>query len=142
MAHTRPWNKITPLDSDNAGYGAAEIRTKMDDIEDRLLINHVWGESIDYDGEHLSDRVVVITGSSSPVNINLGNYQPRVIRINLGNGIGAVQLNITTTSVSTDYSRRFLLLIKQGTETPLNYIVFPSNFKWHNNTTVNIVQNA
>jgi len=142
MAHTREWIEGVPLDVDNAGYGANEMRTKWVDIKERMEIDHVWDISINDDGEHLSNRIEIIDNVTGTLNLNFSSPNARIKRINLATGAGTVTLNISSSGVPSLYARRFLLFIKQATSgTPVD-IIFPSDSVWHNGFITNITANA
>jgi len=55
MAHTIDWTVsfvTVPPDTEAAREGALRIRNLKKALEERLLIDHVWRDSIDTDGEH------------------------------------------------------------------------------------------
>jgi hypothetical protein len=73
MAHTRSWDNTSPANSDAANLGAQEIRQFKEDTDERMQIDHVWGDSINTDGRHAA--LSMVEQSSHPTgSANLGKF--------------------------------------------------------------------
>lgn len=134
---TRAWDENIPLDSENAGQGALQMRNKWLDIQERMQINHVWDVSTTYDGEHLDDKIVNLGSVSGNVSINMN--QGRIFTMTLSGNITIT--SITNSGASSEYSRHAILLIKQHSSN-IYAVTFPSSWKWHNDTVINVTATA
>lgn len=71
MAFSTEWNTAVPADSDPIGQGANEIRKTKAALEERLSVEHVFGESDD-DGLH---KQVTMKGKASAPSIEDGEVK-------------------------------------------------------------------
>ena len=52
MPHTRDWDESIPPNSQAAALGATRIRDMKVDIQERMLIDHIWDSTVNDDGLH------------------------------------------------------------------------------------------
>lgn len=75
MAHTRAWVNSTPANGDNVSAGAGEIRNVRTDVDERMTLEHSWGDSTTYDGVHLVGDCAVVDSASAAATIIGGSYK-------------------------------------------------------------------
>jgi hypothetical protein len=67
MAHTRAWDSTTPAKTDSVGNGATEMTGKWVDIDERMSVDHRWGDAtatgVNFDGVH---KHVTLTNDVDP----------------------------------------------------------------------------
>jgi len=67
--HEREYDSDIPANDDDYIAGAEEVRHHRQDVEQRMEVNHLWGESMSEDGEH---TIVTLREQSSDPNTSTG----------------------------------------------------------------------
>jgi hypothetical protein len=65
MPHTRVWDETNPPGTQAAAQGATRIRDLKVDIQERMLIDHVWDVDVNTDGFH--KQVTMLELGADPV---------------------------------------------------------------------------
>lgn len=66
MPHTRDWDETNPPSSQAAALGATRIRDLKVDIQERMLIDHVWDSTVNDDGLHKQVTMAEQVDPASP----------------------------------------------------------------------------